>query len=137
MKMVEFALANIIWVVLAAAAAAGLGWTMIRAGAQSIEHAEAVLWVKSGKGIFVDIRGAADFSRGRIAQSRNIPAEDLKNRAAEIDRYREKPVVLICQNGMQSRRRAQELASAGFKNVRAMRGGMAAWLDAQLPVFSK
>ncbi|MBE8159034.1 MAG: rhodanese-like domain-containing protein, partial [Betaproteobacteria bacterium] len=46
-------------------------------------------------------------------------------------------VVLVCQNGMQSRRRAQELAAAGFREVRAMRGGMSAWLDAQLPVFSK
>ncbi|MBE8158230.1 MAG: rhodanese-like domain-containing protein, partial [Betaproteobacteria bacterium] len=128
--MVEFALANIGWVALAVAASAGLAWTVVRDGAQSIEHSEAVLWVKSGKGIFVDIRAASDFSRGRIAQSRNIPAEELQNRAAEIDRYREKPVVLVCQNGMQSRRRAQELAAAGFREVRAMRGGMSAWLDA-------
>lgn len=135
--MVEFALANMFWVVLAAAAAAGIVWTVLRDNAQSVEHSEAVLWVKNGKGVFVDIRSAADFAGGRIAQSRNIPAAELKNRAAEIDRYREKPVVLVCQNGMLSRRRARELADSGFTQVRAMRGGMSAWLDAQLPVFSK
>lgn len=135
--MADFLLANIGWVLLAAGASAGLAWTMARDVAQSVEYSDAVLWVKNGKGIFVDIRSAADFGRGRIAQARNIPAEELKNRASEIDRWRDKPVVLVCQNGMQSRRRTRELAEAGFSQVRAMRGGMAAWTDAQLPVFSK
>lgn len=102
--MAEFALDNIPWIALAAVAAAGLAWTLIQDGAQSVDHADAVLLVKNGKGVFVDIRSAADFARGRIAQARHIPAEDLKKRAAEIDRYREKPVVLVCQNGMQSKK---------------------------------
>ena len=135
--MSEFMLANIPWVALAVFSATGLIWTLIRDGAKLIDHADAVLLIKRDKGIFVDMRTAADFAGGRIAQARNIPAAELKNRAAEIDRYREKPVILVCQNGIQSRRQTRDLSDLGFLHVRAMRGGMSAWMEAQLPVFKK
>lgn len=135
--IVAFLLANVFWAGLAAAAAGGLAFTIARDGAKLVEHSDAVLMVKRDKGVFVDLRGAADFARGRIAQARHIPAADIKTRASEIERFREKPVVLVCENGSQSKRRARELADLGFKQVRAMRGGMAAWTDAQLPVFKK
>ena len=135
--MVEFLLAHWFWAGLAAFSAAGTAWTVARAGAQVIDQADAVLWVKNGRGVYVDIRSPAEFANGRIADARNIPAAELARRAAEIDRYREKPVVVVCDNGMQSRKRARELADLGFTQARALRGGMAAWLDAQLPVFKK
>ncbi|MGI9298652.1 MAG: rhodanese-like domain-containing protein [Gammaproteobacteria bacterium] len=135
--MAEFLLANIFWACLAATAAAGLAFTIVRDGAKLVDHSDAVLLVRREKGVFVDLRGAADFARGRIAQARHIPADEVKQRAAEIERYREKPVVLVCENGMQSKRRTRELAELGFKKVRALRGGMVAWVDAQLPVLKK
>ena len=135
--MAEFLLANWFWAGAAMLSAAGLALTLARDGAKLVDAADAVLLVKRDNGVFVDLRGAADFARGRIAQARHIPAEEVKNRAAEIDRFREKPVVLVCQNGMQSKRRTRELTELGFKQVRAMRGGMAAWTDSQLPVLKK
>ena len=135
--MIDFLQAHIHWLLLAAAAAGGLIWTLLRDSAQSIDHAESILWIKQDKGVFVDLRSAADFGRGRIAHSRNIPFAELKERAAEIDRYREKPVVLVCANGTESRRSVRLLTEIGFGKVRAMRGGMGAWLEAQMPVFKK
>lgn len=135
--MIDFLQAYIHWVVLAAAATGGLGWTLLRDSAQSIDHAESILWIKQDKGVFVDLRSAADFGRGRIPHSRNIPVAELKKRAAEIDRYREKPVVLVCANGAESRRNVRLLTEVGFSKVRAMRGGMGAWREAQMPVLKK
>lgn len=135
--MTEFLFENMLWAGLAAVSAAGLVVTFVRDGAKMIDHDAAVLLVKSEKGVFVDTRTVADFARGRIAQSRNIPATELKDRVSELDKFRERPVVLVCQNGMNSRKHAPELAGLGFKNVRALRGGMTAWRDAQLPVFKK
>lgn len=135
--MTEFLLANLGWTLLAAAAAGGAAFTTVRSGAKLVDHSDAVLLIKRDKGVFVDLRAAADFARGRIAQARHIPGDEIQKRAAEIDRYREKPVVLVCENGMQSRRRARELAALGFKQARVLRGGMAAWTDAQLPVLKK
>ncbi|MGU9952060.1 MAG: rhodanese-like domain-containing protein [Gammaproteobacteria bacterium WSBS_2016_MAG_OTU1] len=133
--MIEFALANLPWVLLAVASSAGLTWILLRDNAQMIDQNEAVLLIKKGKGVYIDMRSSTDFASGRIAESRNIPATELKNRVGEIDRYREKPVVLVCQNGTQSRRQARQLSDMGFRQVRALRGGMGAWIEAQLPVF--
>ena len=135
--MTEFLLANILWASLAAIAAVGLVWTIIRDGAKLIDHDAAILLIKSDGGVFVDLRTAAAFTAGRIAHARHIPAAELKKRAAEIERYREKPVVLVCDNGMQSRRSLRELVALGFAQARALRGGMVAWTDAQLPVLRK
>ena len=130
-------MANLGWALLAALAAGGVIATTLRDGAKLVDHSDAVVLVKGGKGVFVDLRGAADFARGRIAQSRHIPGDEIQKRAAELDKYREKPIVLICENGLQSRRRARELAALDFKQVRVLRGGMLAWTDAQLPVLKK
>lgn len=135
--MAEFLLANAFWTGVAAVSAGGLLFTLMRDGAQTMEHGEAVLWVKREKGVFVDMRSTADFARGHIAQSRNIPADEFQNRASDLDRWKDKPVVLVCDRGMHSRRHLRTLSGLGFKHVRAMKGGMAAWSDAQMPLDIK
>ena len=133
----EFALENIFWVGLAALSASGLMWTLIRDNAQSVDAADAVLLVKRDKGVFVDIRSAADFAAGNIAQSRNIPAAELPKRTTDLDRYRDKPVILVCQQGNTAKRQVRTLTALGFSQVRVLRGGINGWLDAQLPVSGK
>ena len=136
-EIARFALDNIIWTMLASAAAGGLIWSFTRNSSRLVDCADAVLMVKRDKGIFIDTRSLADFSGGRIAQARHIPADEIDKRANEIDRYRDKPVILVCQNGMNSRQRARVLTDAGFAAVHVMRGGMNAWTEAQLPLLKK
>ena len=44
------------------------------------------------------------------------------------------PIVVYCRSGNRSGKAAEWLRSNGYTNVRDIRGGMIAWLDARLPV---
>ena len=133
----EFLLENVFWVGLACVSLAGISWTLRRDSVSSIDPSEAVLWLKKGKGIVVDVRAAAEYARGRIPLSRNIPSEELGGRMGELEKFRERPVLLVCATGTASGKSARELAAKGFAQVRAMRGGMGAWVQAQMPIFKK
>ncbi|MDM5147341.1 rhodanese-like domain-containing protein [Candidatus Persebacteraceae bacterium Df01] len=135
--ILAFAMENLPWVVMASLASSGLAWTFARDNAQTVDTGEAVLLVNREKGVVVDLRSAADFAKGKISQSRNIPAVELKKRTADIERYRERPVILVCQQGPVARRHVRDLTAQGFSHVKALQGGMDAWLRAQLPVLGK
>ena len=45
----------------------------------------------------------------------------------------EAPIVTACQHGRRGELAAQTLADAGFGNLRNLRGGFHAWLEAGLP----
>jgi rhodanese-related sulfurtransferase len=56
---------------------------------------------------------------------------------AELVKYKEKPVVLVCKMGQQSGAASKQLKAAGFSRVYKMTGGMMEWSNLQLPVTSK
>ena len=60
---------------------------------------EAVQLVNTEGGIFVDVRDAADFGRGHITNAVNIPSASLAGRMSELEKFREKPVVVVCKMG--------------------------------------
>lgn len=128
--MWDFILANFFWVFTGALAAAGLAWTFARDGVQSLNPNQAVLFVKQG-GLFLDVRAVGEYAKGHIAQSKNLPADELQNRVSDLNKYKDKPLVLVCQNGGQSRQALKQLA--GFSQARILAGGMGAWREAQLP----
>jgi rhodanese-related sulfurtransferase len=59
-----------------------------------------------------------------------IPLNELPKRLAELEPYREQPIVVYCQHGVRSLYATQYLLSQGFKQVYSLAGGVAAWLAA-------
>ena len=106
-----------------------------RAGA-SVTPQAAINLVNDEEGVFLDLRDAADFKQGHIAGAVNIPAAKLADRMAELDKYRDKPVVLVCKMGQQAGAAGKQLGAAGYGRVHRMTGGMMEWSNLQLPVVS-
>lgn len=69
---------------------------------------------------------------GRIDGAELVPLATLGQAAERWDHGAE--VVLVCRSGGRSARAAAALASAGFRRVVNMKGGMLAVRDAGLPV---
>ena len=97
----------------------------------------AINLVNDEEGVFLDLRDAGDFNQGHIAGALNIPAAKLADRMAELDKYRDKPVVLVCKMGQQAGVAGKQLKAAGFEKVYKMAGGMMEWGNLQLPTVSK
>lgn len=76
-------------------------------------------------GQLVDVREPIEVLCGTITGAVNIPLGDLPERIKELDPNR--PVVLLCRSGVRSTVAAEQLTSAGFKDVVNLGGGMLAY----------
>ena len=74
--------------------------------------------------LLLDVRTAAEFRNGAIPGAKNIPLQQLRARAGELDPKR--PVVVYCASGVRSGGAAKLLQSLGFAEVHDL-GPAAAW----------
>lgn len=85
-------------------------------------------------GLVIDVRERAQFDAGHIGEARNIQPKDLASSAEQLKKYREKPVIVCCDSGMQGGTAARELSKLGFSKVFNLRGGLGAWRSENLPL---
>ena len=105
-----------------------------RKGGPSVSPAQLTQLVNQHEGIVVDLRDAADYRQGHIVDSLNLPLAKLPERIAELERYRDKPVVLVCKFGQSASGAAKTLKEKGFTRVFKLGGGISEWQGAQLPL---
>jgi rhodanese-related sulfurtransferase len=108
-----------------------------RKAGPSVSPQQAINLVNAEQGVFVDLRDSADYKQGHIVEALHIPATKLAARLAELEKYRDKPVVLVCKMGQQSGAASKQLKAGGFNRVYKMTGGMMEWGNLQLPVVSR
>jgi rhodanese-related sulfurtransferase len=79
--------------------------------------------------LIIDVRGPDEFAGelGHLAGARNIPLSELPQQLSDLDRFKERPVVLVCRTQMRSAKAAAMLQEAGFRDVAVLRGGMVEW----------
>lgn len=99
---------------------------------------EAVMLINKQNAAVVDIRNAEEFRKGHIAGAINVPNSQLKaNNLNLIEKYKDKPLVLVCESGMTTSGAGRLLSKAGFSQVHTLRGGMTDWRTQNLPVTTK
>jgi rhodanese-related sulfurtransferase len=105
-----------------------------RKSGPSLSPQQAINLVNSEQGVFVDLRDAATFNQGHIVDALNIPAPKLADRMAELEKYRDCPIVLVCKMGQQAGAAGKQLRAGNFEKVYKMSGGMMEWVNLQLPI---
>jgi len=105
-----------------------------RKSGQSLSPQQAINLVNRQDGVFVDLRDSKEFGQGHIVDALNIPASKLDGRVAELEKYRDKPIVLVCKMGQNSGAAGKTLKAKGFSQVFRMSGGMMEWGTMQLPL---
>jgi len=107
-----------------------------RKSGPSLSPQQAINLVNAQEGVFVDLRDAGEFSKGHIMGAVNIPATKLPERMVELEKYKDKPVVLVCKMGQQASTAGKQLKAANYSQVNKMTGGMMEWGNLQLPTVS-
>jgi len=85
----------------------------------------------------VDVRAAAEFAAGHLPGASNIEAAKIAERAAELEKHKDKPLIVCCETGVRSGKAAGELKKLGFARVVCLDGGIAEWRKAGLPIAGK
>lgn len=94
---------------------------------------QATQLINQNKTIILDVRDEAQFASGHIREAKNIPAKELTKRIGELEKFKTRNILVVCQSGTQSARAAATLNKAGFTDVFGLTGGMAAWQAQSLP----
>ena len=98
---------------------------------------EATQKMNTGEAIFLDVRDDSEFKSGHLLNARNMPVSKLDERMHEIEKYKEKDVVVYCDSGMRGTRAIAKLKKNGFTRLFSLAGGLVAWEKANLPTVSK
>jgi len=100
-----------------------------------ISPQQAVLLMSHETGsLVVDVREDSEYQTGHIKDSIHIPMSALKSRLSELDKYKEKNIILGCRSGSRSGRACGMLKKNGFEKVHNLRGGVLAWENDNLPM---
>ena len=85
--------------------------------------------------LVLDVREPQEFQICRIPGSTLIPLNDLPQRLAELEGY--KDMVVHCKSGVRSAKAVKLLHEAGFSSAKNLRGGILAWIDEIDPSLPK
>ena len=131
-----FLLDNIVLIAMALVSGGLLLWPKLSrsGGSSAVSPLEATQLINHRNAIVVDVRDEAEFATGSLAGARNIPNAQLADRAAELARFKARPVVVICGAGQHSARALEVFKAQGFAEAYSLAGGTAAWRAAALPL---
>lgn len=79
--------------------------------------------IKENKGVIVDVRTYGEFQGANVADSINIPLNEIPDRLEEIKKLQE-PIILCCASGMRSEQAQHFLSQNG---INCYNGG--SWLS--------
>lgn len=100
---------------------------------KSVTPDQAAAALSRGELQLIDVREPAELAQARVAGAQHIPLGQLRDRLGELDRGR--PVAFLCHSGTRSAMATRRAAKAGVDAVN-VRGGVAAWARAGLPLTS-
>lgn len=107
--------------------------TLQRAGAK-LTPLQATQIINQGKTLILDVRTAEEFGAGHIRDAKNIPLKELTVRIDELEKFKARPVIVICDKGLKSAKATAQLKKAGYADAASLLGGLDEWQSQGLPV---
>jgi rhodanese-related sulfurtransferase len=127
-----------LWLLMGAVASGALFiWPSIAkllSKSKEVGVAQAVQLINRQDAAVIDVREPGEFRGGHIPNARNIPLGQIAGKLKDLEKLKDKPLVLSCQTGRRSAQAAATLKQAGFAEVYNLAGGMNAWQQASMPV---
>lgn len=135
-QILEFIVNNYLLVGVWIAFLLALLWDGQQKSGRTVSIGEATQLINKEDAIVLDIRESKEYGEGHIANALNIPYSKLATRLDELNKSKEKPIVLVCKSGQTVGMAGKMLKEKGFNAVR-LQGGMMEWRNQSLPVVKK
>ena len=136
--MSSFLQNNITLIVAAFASGILLLWPLVSRRGKEVDTMAAVQLINYKEALVLDVREGSEYEAGHVPNSKHIPADKLEQRLQELDKFKDKPVILIHRSGVNTTGKAGFLLrNQGFQHVHNLAGGFDAWQQANLPVIKK
>lgn len=103
-------------------------------GGNELGTLEATRLLNQGNVLVLDIRDEKDYAAGHLPKARHVPVAEIEARAGEFAKYKQRPVIVTCRSGARAGAACRQLQKAGFTQVYRLKGGLAAWQQASLPL---
>ncbi len=104
-----------------------------RNAGRNLSSRELTAMVNRDEAFILDIRPKKEFSTGHIVGSVNISNDQLKDKMVELEKHKDKTIIVVCASGMNAGGACAELKKAGFTAAR-LSGGITGWRSENLPV---
>ncbi|MCW8829234.1 MAG: rhodanese-like domain-containing protein [Gammaproteobacteria bacterium] len=103
-------------------------------GYKEVGPTESVQIINHEGALLLDVREDNEYKDGHILDSLHIPLGKLGERMDELEKFREKPIIVGCRSGHRSASACAKLRKRGFGKVYNLKGGVMAWQNADLPL---
>jgi rhodanese-related sulfurtransferase len=94
---------------------------------------EAIQLMNQGAQVY-DLRDASAFAAGRISGAKHLDPAQHGSAAETLKRFKDRLLVLYCENGASASAITRQLQAGGFTKVFSLRGGLAQWRAEGLPL---
>ncbi len=104
-----------------------------RAG-REVGVVEAVRLINRKDALVIDVRDTGEYEAGHIAGARHVPEKQLAERLKELEKFKDRPLIVVCRIGTRSAAAVQVLRRSGFNEAVNLSGGIGAWEQAGMPL---
>lgn len=92
---------------------------------QYISQKEAQQLIDKTKGIvIIDVRNNTEYIQSHLENAVNIPMRELNEHLPELEKYKDKPIVIYCDKGYRSKTVAIQLEALGFRRLYVIEDGI-------------
>lgn len=135
LELLKFIRENILLVAVAVTSGGMLVWPLLRrTGGASVDTLRATMLINQQDAVIIDVREPAELAGGKILNAKSVPLSQIEARVKELERFKDRPVIVACASGNRSRSAISHLRRHGFTQLYNLAGGIAAWRQAGLPL---
>ncbi|OGT29709.1 MAG: hypothetical protein A3E87_08650 [Gammaproteobacteria bacterium RIFCSPHIGHO2_12_FULL_35_23] len=99
-----------------------------------ISPQETIQLINRHEAVVIDIRSREAFIRGHIINAIHLPFAALQKDIQKLIEHKHKPIVIVCEQGLESVKAAKLIEQNEFDHVSILQGGMKAWREEDLPL---
>jgi len=95
---------------------------------------QAVNLMNQDNALVLDVRKNGDYKKGHIIGALNLPVGLIRESISDLQKHKDKSILLCCQTGGESSVALKTLKQLGFERTQTIKGGILAWQQESFPL---